>query len=300
MLELKLIALYLYICEVYDSELQYHCQRFSPNGHRDYFTDEELLTVYLFAIMEEQKVKLKDIWRYTHKYWSDWFPALPSYQAFVSRLNRLANIFPILLQRVMEELEPAHSIQPNFSLIDSFPIITCSHKRAGKIGVPLVNKGYCATKGMHYYGLKLHFLGFWQPGALPFPEHIEITPASEHDLTAMRPHLETMHNRRIFGDKIYSDKALNQQLQQKQNAIIYTPIKLIRGRSEWERHWNAAADKRFSTAVSSVRQSVEAIFNWFIEKVDLQKASKVRSVKGVLVHVFGRLTAAFAFLVFNP
>lgn len=43
----------------------------------------------------------------------------------------------------------------------------------------------------------------------------------------------------------------------------------------------------------------EAIFNWLIEKVDIQRASKVRSTKGLLVHAFGRLAIAFINLKFN-
>jgi hypothetical protein len=37
-----------------------------------------------------------------------------------------------------------------------------------------------------------------------------------------------------------------------------------------------------------------------IEKTDFQRASKVRSAKGLLVHVFGKLAAAFIYLIFNP
>ena len=41
--EIKLIALYYYICECYNTELCWHCQRFSNNSQPD-FTDEELLS----------------------------------------------------------------------------------------------------------------------------------------------------------------------------------------------------------------------------------------------------------------
>jgi hypothetical protein len=58
-----------------------------------------------------------------------------------------------------------------------------------------------------------------------------------------------------------------------------------------------AADDLFSTAVSRIRQPIEAIFNWLIEKVDIQKAGKVRSTKGLMIHAFGRLAAAFITLV---
>ena len=49
----------------------------------------------------------------------------------------------------------------------------------------------------------------------------------------------------------------------------------------------------FSTAVSKVREPTESFFSWLIQKTEIQRAFKVRSAKGLLVHIFGRLTAAF-------
>ncbi len=46
--ELKLIKIYVYICDVYQSSLKFYCQRFSNNA-TPIFTDQELLTVYLFC-----------------------------------------------------------------------------------------------------------------------------------------------------------------------------------------------------------------------------------------------------------
>ena len=59
----------------------------------------------------------------------------------------------------------------------------------------------------------------------------------------------------------------------------------------------AAADL-YSTVVSKIRLPVEAIFNWRIEKTDIQKASKVRSTMGLMIHTFGRLAVAFITLIF--
>ena len=46
--ELKLIKIYMYICDVYQSSLKFNCRRFSNNAN-PVFTDEELLTVCLFC-----------------------------------------------------------------------------------------------------------------------------------------------------------------------------------------------------------------------------------------------------------
>ena len=80
--------------------------------------------------------------------------------------------------------------------------------------------------------------------------------------------------------------------------IIYTPVKLVKGESIQIRQFKHAADKLFSTAVSRLRQPIESLFNWLIEKTDIQRASKVRSAKGLTVHVFGRIAAAISLWVF--
>jgi len=58
--ELKLISIYLYICDIYDSELKYICQRFSNNDEPD-FTDQEVMTIYLYVMQVEQRLKIKQI-----------------------------------------------------------------------------------------------------------------------------------------------------------------------------------------------------------------------------------------------
>lgn len=55
----------------------------------------------------------------------------------------------------------------------------------------------------------------------------------------------------------------------------------------------------FSTFVSSVRQPIECFFNWLNRFTDIQSASLVRSLSGLLCHIFGRIAAALAKLLFN-
>jgi hypothetical protein len=44
-----------------------------------------------------------------------------------------------------------------------------------------------------------------------------------------------------------------------------------------------------------VRQPIEALFAWIEEKTGIECTSKVRSYKGLMVHVFGKLAAALFF-----
>jgi hypothetical protein len=295
--ELKLISIYLYICDIYDSNLRSLCERFSNNNHPD-FTDQEVITIYLFVMHVEQRLKIKQIHQYAIDHLRSWFPLLPSYEAFNMRINRLSEAFRYLADLLLSEHCP-DDCDMNASLIDSLPIITCSAKRIPSVALELTDKGYCSTKGMYYYGLKLHALAYHRPKHLPFPENIVITTASEHDLNVHRQNWINIPNRTFYGDKIYSDAELFQDMEKNFNSRILTPVKAVKNQPEVIRQHDKAANDIFSRAVSSIRQPIESLFNWIIEKTDIQRASKVRSTKGLLVHVFGRIAAAFIFLIFN-
>lgn len=70
---IKLIKIYLFICDQYEDNLEYNCQRFS-NNKIPKFTDQEIMTIFLFAVHEEQRFKLKDIHRFACDYLRSWFP----------------------------------------------------------------------------------------------------------------------------------------------------------------------------------------------------------------------------------
>ena len=91
----------------------------------------------------------------------------------------------------------------------SLPVITCSHKLAGKVARGITDKGFYATKNLHYYGVKLHLLGLKRASTIPFPQNIEVTPASVHDLTTSSGILGTTNaDVCIFDIKLKSDIGL--------------------------------------------------------------------------------------------
>jgi len=55
---IKLIEIYLYVCKIYEEDLKYYCERFSNNDKPE-FTKQEIMTIYLFAVHEEQRFKIK-------------------------------------------------------------------------------------------------------------------------------------------------------------------------------------------------------------------------------------------------
>jgi hypothetical protein len=294
---LKLIKIYDYVCEKYEQELKYHCERFT-NSNQPCFTDQEVITIYLFSLYEEQKIKLKQMYNFTKDYLLSWFPKLTSYVAFTNRLNRLASAIKSLCSITIQEFAPKEC-STEFSLLDSFPIITCSGKRTGKVAPELTDKSYNSTKNLWYYGVKLHALNFYNKGTLPHPESIVVSKASEGDLTIFKENWAEIRDRKFFGDKIYCSEDFFENLFSENNCTMFTPIKGIKGKAQELKQRDFANEKLFSKAVSTIRQPIESFFNWINEKTGIQNASKIRSTNGLIVHIFGKLTACFLKPIFN-
>jgi len=290
---IRLIELYCRVSELYHTTLQVEVQRFSPNALPK-FTDEEAITTYIWG-MRQGHLKTKAIHTFITDYYSDCFPKLPCYQEYVRRINLLSPAFMVMTE-VLTEMGLSLDIIPNESLLDSFPIVLANGKRKkqAKVARECCSEGYCSSKDMYYYGAKLHVIGFRRPGTLPIPEFLLVTSAATHDLPAMRNVLESTPDRKFFGDKAYVDENLRATLSGISSAI-YTPVKRKKGQSDWERHFDHAANALYSRAVSSIRQPIESFFSWLEQKVDLQHASRVRSSSGLCSFIFARL--AFCLLL---
>jgi hypothetical protein len=293
---MKLVKIYCYVTEKFAEGLKYSCERMSNNNRPD-LTDEEVMTIYLFTVHEEQRFNIKQIHRFAHEYLRSWFPNLGSYAAYNNRINALSEAFRFLAALLLSQCQPS-DCNLKQSLLDSMPIISCSGKRSPKVARELTDRTFCSTKNLWYYGLKLHVLGFSRPSQMPFPEQMLITPASVNDLNVFKEAWSSIPHRTFYGDKIYHDKPFFKQLEEQQKSIMLTPVKALKGQSEWERNFSQAANDIYSKAVSTIRQPIESLFNWLIQKTDIQYASKVRSTKGLMVHVFGKITAAFIGLIF--
>ena len=81
----------------------------------------------------------------------EWFPNLPSYVAFIQRLNRFESLFPMLVELILKDFCES-DIAQQIRLIDSMPIILANAKRSSraKVANQFANKGYCSSKGIYY------------------------------------------------------------------------------------------------------------------------------------------------------
>ena len=206
-MEHKLIEIYLLCCHSYDMQTKLHLQ---PNRNgKPTLTVPELMTIYLFGQLNGH-FKKRAIYNFTRHYWADWFPALPSYQAFSRRLNLLENNFQALFAHLLAPLkaETARFQTPDH-LIDSMPVMLAQggkSKRA-RVARQIASTGFCATRQLHFHGVRLHLIARRQPQQLPVPTHLWIERGNTHDLTALRRTQSNITEAiNLFGDKAYADR----------------------------------------------------------------------------------------------
>lgn len=270
-------------------------QRSSNNWQPD-FTDQELITIYLFGHFQGH-FNQKRIYDYIRQHFPDWFPDLPSYQAFNRRLNELGEPLKILVFELMAKFAYDNEFFAEYDcVIDSLPIMLATRSRSAhaKVALDDANVGYCASKDIYYHGVKMHILARKQYKSLPLPEILTVTKASEHDL----PVLQAMSGKtagNLFADKAYNDQTTEREWAT-QGVIICTPDKKQKNSEVYE----VGKSGLWSRFVSAMRQPIESLFNWIIEKTDIQNGSKIRSGEGLHVHCYGKLAASLFILCFNP
>ena len=236
----------------------------------------------------------KQMHEFIKNYWLDWFPLLPSYQTFVYRLNQLEAGFKTCGKLLFALLDAQTAVPETDQIIDSLPVMLASHGHSysARVARERANIGYCATKKMRFYGVRLHLSAARKAGRLPLPTCVWLVEASVHDSKAVKHHKPVIAANTLFGDLAYLDKELSVFFAEHDTQLI-TPLKKPKGKNL------TAAQKYHNRLTDKFRQPIESLFNWIFEKTNIQKASKVRSTDTLLIHCWEKLAVAFLLLVFN-
>ena len=275
-METLLIELYLLICRLYDTKPVLKQQRLS-NNHQPLCSDEELLTIYLFGHLQGHTTQRR-IYDYVCNHWREWFPALPAHQTLNSRLNEPAPAFELLIEQLLVS-GAWHIGATDDRLIDSVPVMPARGTRAnrGRVAHGLADTGFCAAKQQHYRGVKRHFIAARQIAKLPLPEKIHLSPASQHDLSALRevsPSLAAGCG--LFADKAYFHRDTEEACKERGWFLVAA---YKRHRHETEKD----VPTLYNRFVSAIRQPLESLFSWLIQRTDLQNAWRVPVSKTRLV-----------------
>jgi Transposase DDE domain len=290
-IEERLIHVYLFVCDHFPA-LSPMIERYS-NNNRPAFTDQEVLTIYLFGIIE-RRFTVKLLHKYIEEHWLSWFPLLPGYEAYNHRLGVLSPLLPALLE-ICEHYLSWSTIMPDVYMIDSMPIILARSSRSdgARVAREVADKGYCPSKNLWYHGIKLHAIVAKGHHCLPRLFACELSSASEHDVQSLRRQIDELTHADVYGDRAYFYHDLDEQCA-KEQTTIWAVKPRVKGQPI------LPTDERLrNTSISRMRQPIESWFNWLQQKTAIESASKVRSTKGLIIHTLGRMAAALIALIFN-
>ena len=290
-MQLQLIELYLLVCHLYDTQAVLQHQRL--RSVKPQFSDQELVTIYLFAHLQGF-FTMRQSYNYIRHQWREWFPHLPSYQAVNHRLNSLAPAFELLIDALLQQANTRLSLADD-RVIDSLPIILARSCRStnARVARGIADKTFCASKNLWYHGVKLHVQAVRRYRLLPIPERIYMTAASCHDLTALHQMNLELGECALFADKAYACQATKAEFE-RVGTVLATPTK------KQKHQVLEQTDSLWSKFVSAMRQPVESLFSWVVDKTGIQNAAKVRSTNGLFVHCYGKLAVACLLLVSCP
>ncbi len=248
--------------------------------------------MYIFGHLQGL-TQQRRIYDYFFNHWREWFPLLPAYQTVNYRFNQLTPAFELLIEQLLASAD--WQIQATDDrLIDSVPVMLARGTRSNRARVApdLADTGFCATKQQYYRGVKLHLIAARRIKTLPLPEKIHLSVASQHDLATLRELSPTLpESSALFADKAYFHAKTEMDFKE-QGWFLLASYK--RHRNEPEKQ----VPTYYNRFVSAIRQPLESLFGWMIEKTGLQNASRVRSSQGLKVHCLGKLAVACLLLTF--
>ena len=176
-------------------------------------------------------------------------------------------------------------------------IILAKQRRSShaKVAPEICDKGFNSSRNEYFYGVKLHVFAARHTGTLPTACAVMVSHASTHDLPVARYMMDAcqpIHGGILYADKAYMDDDWRIALERDYSVQIVTPRK--QRKDDFLRGGDA-----FSSFVSARRQQIECFFSWLQNLTNIQSASKVRSSLGLLLHIFGRIAAAFISRLLN-
>jgi hypothetical protein len=201
----------------------------------------------------------------------------------VKRLNRLADILELVFAVISLSLN-ANDVSVAF---DSMPIVVAGAARSNraKVAKSLCSKGYCSSKKMWYYGIKLHLVVNADKNRAPYTIVLgDFTPASTHDIEFLKKNARLIKAERGFGDKAYLSAEMTKDMQSVGIELLCPPKKPRQAELSFAEHLIGAL-------ISGTRQAIETAFNWLNVHTGIGKASHIRSANGLRRHVFGALLA---------
>jgi len=230
-----------------------------------------LILVYRFSSLQH----LKAFW-YKYKFEEkNSFPNMPSYNTFVSWINRLNGLLEYILNKNLKQLTS------ELGIIDSTKLETTKPYRFGKIHRK-ATAGY-SSLGI-FRGFKLHLVIDRKGLVCAY----EITPANIHDLTVVKKGLLDNQTGKILADSGYVSRDVYYKLMDKNIYFIAKP----KANMMLDNSYGLGYLPKWETLekVYKLRMIIERLFDYFKDKLNMV-LNKLHSTKALFTHVTSVLLA---------
>lgn len=215
--------------------------------------DSEVMTMEVigeFLGMDEDKA----IYTYFRRHWADWFPGIGQVHrtTFVRQSANLWRMKHDLWQHLLGQI----TMNPELSIIDSFPVPVCRFARANRCRL-MENEadyGYDELFRQTFYGFRAHVRVCW-PGVIVAST---LASADVHDTQMVEP-LSEGTTGFILGDRNYWSPELHQQLAQKDLTMLAPYKSAKREKQPWPFY------------LKQKRYRIETVFSQLVQRLNAKK-----------------------------
>ena len=231
-----------------------------------------LLLLYRFGYTKS----LKATWDMYKRLNKTDFPNMPSYNVFITWINRLLKLLDYLIQR------NAKALCSELGIIDSTKLETTKPYRRGKVHRD-ATLGYSSMG--EFRGFKLHVL-IDEKGVVC---QYAITPANVHDITPVKEGFLNGHTGTVLADSGYVSRTLYYKLMADNIRFIAKPKANMMENNflgfGYLPDWGSNFGKLYKK-----RMNIERLFDYFKDKLNLV-LNKLHSTKALFVHVVSTILA---------
>lgn len=250
-------------------------QRLRQRGPSTKLADAEVLTIEVVGEFLQIDTE-KGIYEYFRRHYGEFFPNLKKVHR-TTFTRQAANLWGVK-EQLWQHLLDRSRLDPELSLVDSFPVPVCRFARAYRCRRLPEHSAFGRDEMVKqtFYGLRAHIRICW-PGLIVAAS---LAPANVHDLRVGEELLEGAEGWAL-ADGNYRSASLTDRLAQAGVHLLAPPRSSEKEQSPWPR-WLVQKRRRIETVIGQLTERYNAKKVWAMDRWHLMN----RWLRKILSHTF--------------